>query len=726
MIKIKLYIFLSAIVIAIGNLYCVNIAYADIGISIQAVLDSIKTETLESDKIRLLRNAINYYDTSDNRKSAIPYIHQTIDYFLNNDSVISAANSYTKLAAIHYSFSQYDSVILYAEKAHILFENFDNPGEKPIPALHLMARAYNSKTDFPKALELHRQILEFYKNQPEDFPNKQRRIASQQISVALAWYEMGFYEFATNYTVESLKIIETNKEWGDALKCYAIKVMGMISLKEGDNKEALKHFTEAEQILKTSTDKNLPPKYKISEYISQTYFAMKKYDIALDYILETYDEAAKNGKSKDAGIALNYAGEIYLALNNYRQADEYFQNALTVFAEGNTHKYIAIVKLNIAKSLISRDISNKVIALLNDAIKESEIAKSMAVTRDCYNILANFYYRLNQPAKAYQYSRLYSILSDSILNESKAKRISQLQIDYEIEREVIERKYELEKQFLRASYEQEKEQRLYITLIVILIILALVFFIWKEGEKAKRKASELSHKIQEESNKHKIEQLIKDQEIDKIRANLAGQEKERKRIAKELHDGVGGSLAAIKILIQKADSGYDTMFSKASARLDEVCEEVRTISHHLTPPFLYNASFLEVIEQFALDISSTYRLNVMVKCFEKEVINDFSNELKTDIYRMVQELTHNAVKHANANNITVQLGADEQYFSLMVEDDGIGVSNLKESKGIGLTNLELRVSSLEGTLDIDSAIGEGTLVSIHIKLVSYTLSIQHG
>ncbi|MEL6556612.1 MAG: ATP-binding protein [Bacteroidota bacterium] len=725
MIKIKLKVFLTAFTIIVATSCWCNAALGITESPIQPVLDSVSAKEYKSERIRLLKRVISHYDSVD-QKLTIPYLQQLIRFYESEDEMLNAADGYSQLVRVFYSFNAYDSIIFYAKKADSLYLKLGTE-IAAIPVRHEMARAYNSKTDFSKALESHKQILEFYNNQPDDFPNKLRRIANQKINIALAWYEMGFYEFATNYTVESLKLIDSHKHWGVALKCYALKVMGMISLKEGDYQEALQHFTEAKQIIESSTDKRLPQKYKITEYISQTYFAMKKYDVALDYILQTHTEASLKGKSKDAGIALNYAGEIYLELKDYQQADEYFSNALQVFETGSTHKYIAITKLNIAKSLIARDKTNDLISsLLHEAIKESEIAKSKAVTRDCYYVLADYHFQLNQPSKAYEFSRLYNVLSDSILNESKAKRIGELKIDYEIEREVIERKYEFEKQLIEANYQQEKETILYITLIVILLILVLIFFIWKEGEKAKRKASELSHKIKEESNKHKIEQLIKDQEIDKIRANLAGQEKERKRIAKELHDGVGGSLAAIKILIQKADSGYHSMFSKASSRLDEVCEEVRTISHHLTPPFLYNISFIDVVEQFALDIANTHQLNVAVKCFEKDVINEFDNELKTDIYRMVQELTHNAVKHAKASNITIQLGTDEQYFSLMVEDDGIGVSNLKESKGIGLSNLELRVSSLGGTLDIDSAIGEGTLVSIHIKLIPTIINAKHG
>lgn len=723
---IMLAISLRKILTILFILIATSVSYSQYDTLVNSYLDSINDSQDLHIKLSFTKKLIAYYDSS-NKSLAIPYIKQAITLSKKTENQLEEAELLTKLADIHYTNSDYDSAINTALHAIAIYKQLELEANL-IPALSLLGRAYNSKTDFPKALKAHYEILDFFKAQPDTFENKQRRIVGQNINIAIAQYEMGYYGIATDYITSSLKTISLNKEWGIALKTYALKVMGMISMKLGDYKAALKNFSEVEKYQAESNEKNLPHKNKISEYISQTYFEMGEYDSALFSIKKAYRESIEKGKFKDAGIALNNTGEIYLKLNQYSKADQYFVSALETFEKNVTHKYIAIAKLNIAKSSIAQGKHEEVIPLLLDAVEESKTAKSKTVTRDCYEQLAEFYYKMEQSKKAYEYSKSHKILSDSILDEVKIKLISQSQQSYEIERGVMKS----EKEALEAKFHAEQKslefqsiKRIYLTVIIFLLIIALVTYIWKEGEKAKRKASELSHQIKEDGNKHRIEQLVKDQELNKIRENLNGQENERKRIAKELHDGVGGSLAAIKILLQKLDPGSGQHLSNASKRLDQVCEEVRTISHHLTPPFMYHSSFITVIEQYALDISNTHSLNIDVKCFESEEVNAFDNDFKTDIYRMIQELVHNAVKHAKAQNITIQLSNHENFFSLMVEDDGMGVQNLNESKGIGLRNLEARAASLNGSLDIDSAIGAGTLVSIHIRTNLATEALRY-
>lgn len=221
------------------------------------------------------------------------------------------------------------------------------------------------------------------------------------------------------------------------------------------------------------------------------------------------------------------------------------------------------------------------------------------------------------------------------------------------------------------------------------------------------------HKLMLENNRSK-ERLI-----DSV---LEAQDSERARIAKELHDGVVQSLTVVSMslgMLQKTISEFDEKsllhYNRCSENLSLTIDEIRNISHSLMPRVITEMRLQESLESLVEDMeqASNIHFHYLVNLENEPEVN-----LKLAIFRIVQELVNNALKHSQANSIFIQLIEYPDYISLMVEDDGQGFdkSLVQENKNcFGLSSLESRVSAHNGSIEVDSKPGKGTNVFISFE-----------
>ncbi|WP_298316802.1 sensor histidine kinase [uncultured Aquimarina sp.] len=217
-------------------------------------------------------------------------------------------------------------------------------------------------------------------------------------------------------------------------------------------------------------------------------------------------------------------------------------------------------------------------------------------------------------------------------------------------------------------------------------------------------------------------EILKKQEIKSIQAMIRGQEEERRRIANDLHDRLGSILSMAKLHYQSSEEHLKNLntfeqkrYSMASALLDEACAEVRNISHNMISGILTKFGLIAALEDLTNTINGSNIINIdlIVHGFE----NRLESEIEINIYRIIQELINNVIKHANANEITIQLIFNNNGLNLMVEDDGNGFDvNNKSIYGMGLKNVLSRVDQINGELNMDSLLGKGTTITMDIPL----------
>jgi signal transduction histidine kinase len=207
-----------------------------------------------------------------------------------------------------------------------------------------------------------------------------------------------------------------------------------------------------------------------------------------------------------------------------------------------------------------------------------------------------------------------------------------------------------------------------------------------------------------------------------VNAMLKGQEEERNRIAKDLHDGLGGMLSGVKMsftnmkenLIMSAENVG--VFEQSISQLDSTISELRKIAHNLMPEALVKFGLNDAIKDFCTSIMSATHINIIYESMGE--VRTLDNTANTYIYRIIQELINNAVKHAKPTQILVQLTTTTNKIMLTVEDNGQGLDSnkLAASKGIGITNIKHRVNYFKGNIDFDNNTPHGTVINIELNV----------
>lgn len=227
-----------------------------------------------------------------------------------------------------------------------------------------------------------------------------------------------------------------------------------------------------------------------------------------------------------------------------------------------------------------------------------------------------------------------------------------------------------------------------------------------------------------EVHQKELEGLLAGQEVQVVEALMEGQEHERKRLSQELHDTIGSMLATLKLQFESLTELFEVKNDKQESKieftndlLDRTCIEVRRISHNLSSGMVSKVGIVEAIRQISRNINSSGKLSVEFVTEVEDV--DLKGDGAVHLFRVVQELLSNAIKHSKATKLSIQINAFENEMTLIIEDNGVGFDYEKakrEARGLGLGNLEARVQQLNGQLNIDSAIGRGTTAIIELSL----------
>jgi len=306
--------------------------------------------------------------------------------------------------------------------------------------------------------------------------------------------------------------------------------------------------------------------------------------------------------------------------------------------------------------------------------------------------------------KAYEYREIYHVYKDSILNENKTKQISALEVQYKIEKK--EKEIELQASILR-------EQNLTINRNIIIQIASIMAFVL------------ILSLLYAFFNRRRLNQVaaFKQEKValkeDQLAAIIDSQEKERSRFAKDLHDGFGQLISALRLnvnrLTEKNQLLITDVSTKSNEMLDEMYLSLKNIAFDLMPQTLVDKGISEALDELALHISNIGDIVVKVRSFKPSY--GLSNTNKLSVYRIIQEVVNNIIKYADAKKIEISLTDLDNELSILVEDDGNGfdVDLLTSGRGNGWRNMQSRIDMIEGTIDFDSTpVRKGTTVSISI------------
>lgn len=276
----------------------------------------------------------------------------------------------------------------------------------------------------------------------------------------------------------------------------------------------------------------------------------------------------------------------------------------------------------------------------------------------------------------------------------------------------------MERERLDRDTEQAKQRDRFVILLVIFFVVVaasiVTMIVYNQRYLDQQTIAEQS----EEINRQKIKALEHSLRTETLHAMLTGQEAERQRVSKDLHDGLGGLLASIKHRIEGLPPSGDPKRGNEVAQLrdliDEACDEVRNVTFNLQPYGVEKFGLLTAVGDLLERLKGQQDMQITFQQWQVPVLP--GGEFATHSFRIVQELVANALKHAQAKHLLVQFSGMPGELAILVEDDGKGFDPAQEVPGNGLKNIRSRVSYLKGHIEWDSEVGKGTSVLVHLPI----------
>ena len=376
-----------------------------------------------------------------------------------------------------------------------------------------------------------------------------------------------------------------------------------------------------------------------------------------------------------------------------------------------------IVESNFEKCEILKELKmwKELLIASNSLQRDVEKYNSKEFVSSIYYLNSLALFNLGNYKKAYEQMQLYKIANDSFIIHTKEDLLQK----YNVKFETKEKEAKIDVLQQQQNAQQAIAQKRLWLILALLLFLALIslatFFYYKNSEKEKQLANQ-----EKELQLEKIIILEKEKQLIAANSIIQGQEEERTRLGRDLHDGLGGLLSGVKLNLGAVgnqtlnETGYK-MFQYAIEKLDESILELRRVSHNMIPESLHKFGLQIATENFCNGFLNSNNLTIIHQFYGLESRIDSTTELIC--YRIIQELINNAIKHADATQILVQVTRQNELLQITIEDNGKGFEyskiNIKESSG--LQNIESRVNYLNGKMDINSN-SNGTSFLIEIPL----------
>lgn len=537
-----------------------------------------------------------------------------------------------------------------------------------------------------------------------------KEIANNLSQFGTIYQNKGDYVNATKYFIQSLDVAKELKAY--SIIKYNYRCLSKINFLQNKAESALEYARKSIELDKVSPN----PREKALGLVSiADYYSMKNnIDSAEKYYAQSYDLLQKNNIHYSMAWVLSLWAIIY-AEKNMIKTGEMMLKAQVIFDtiapesvfSANNIGNIGEVYFTIAKndSLSTKINGNGMPGTKAKLLSEAELYfnRCLLYSAKSKNVYTSLYFTGNlADLQAYNgdYKNAYNSLqakfkyNDSLFSQKNKNAIAKL---------------ESEKELQQLTTANKQKSTLNKILFGSAAALILIGFLGYRNFRAKQKLQQTL-----------ITQLEKDKQLLAIDAMLKGQEEERSRLAKDLHDGLGGMLSGVKLsfvnmkenLIMDAESV--TAFEKSILQLDNTIAELRKVAHNLMPEALVKFGLKNALLDFCNSMQLSGKTKIIFEQLGTERL--LSNTADLYIYRIVQELINNAIKHADADQILVQLTKTNNKVLLTVEDDGKGFNTelIHAAKGIGLKNMQQRVDYLKGKIDIASQAGEGTSVNIEL------------
>lgn len=514
-------------------------------------------------------------------------------------------------------------------------------------------------------------------------------------------------------TIISKSIPLTKKGKGDVLLSFMYADLATLLSNIGQNKQSKVYYSMAIEGLKKAKSKSSRVAAVYVE-ASSTLCLLEEYKQAATML----DEARKRLiPFPESPINSHfYAAEsMYLnRISNYKEALISADKGLALATELHTEYMnhgLLLEKLESFSKLNNYRAAEKVFKEL----QQDETFQSLSnVRKNAFKKIAEVYAADKQFPNAYFWMEQYSRLNDSISESNIKKEINEMEVRFR-NQENLHNISMLKSQKAKAEYSAKNNRLMsWLLAVVVLFFLLLLFLVLLNYQKSRRLAQQ--EKI---SYKQQLKELAQQEQLQVSSALIEGEERERKRMARDLHDGLGGLLAGVRLhlsaLFQQTSAPASATKTAIISQVDSSLTELRRIAKNMMPETLIKFG----LERAILDLCMSYSAPEMKIEFQSFGIQkDLPEKTQIMIYRIIQEILANAVRHASASTIMLQCSQNNNIFLITAEDDGKGFDTKQviSKAGMGLENIKARVEYLNGKLDLSSKHNEGTIINIELDV----------
>ncbi len=513
-------------------------------------------------------------------------------------------------------------------------------------------------------------------------------------NMGVSYYFKGDYEKAASLYYSAARIYEQAGK--NQPLAYVYNDIAKLFRKNRDLKRAADNYEKALVIFRTMNDSSgiqmiLNESGVVYEYQGNYTEALKRYNASLQIARRLKDEMGKSW-------SFNFIAGVYVLQSKYELAEDYNLQALAIRQKLKDTFSIALSfsDLGVLYSAWSKP---------ERALYYFEESNKVAERMGYRELLSNNYAEMSKLAnvngdykKALDFYTWHTQLKDSIFSSQKNRQVEELSTLYETNK----KEQQIEEQQLTIKKRNSLIGIISVAALFALFAAYLLYNRYKWKQQAKMQT-----------------EILNQQEL-AARSVLDAEEKERSRIAKDLHDGVGQMMSAARMNlssfynnVQIKDESQNKSLYNIIQLVDESCKEVRAVSHSMMPAALLSKGLPDAVDELISKISSD-KLKVS---FHSEGFDErLDSNTETILYRVIQECVNNMIKHAEATELDISMIKDKDGISVTVEDNGRGFEYdaEKRDEGIGLKNIRSRILFLKGTVDFDSTLGNGTLVAIHV------------
>jgi signal transduction histidine kinase len=517
--------------------------------------------------------------------------------------------------------------------------------------------------------------------------NRVDKVAYCHLNVGAIAGRLGKIDEKISRISKVIRLLE-NTKYQDIL-AGAYSGMGVLFFNLDEYDKGLVYFQRAAKTAEQAKDTAMLVEalYGMANCLS----SQQKFPEALKNSDEAVRLASLRGDDYTLCVAHNSMAELYRKWGKADLSIAHAKQVLQYAVADDDVQYQLIGAMGLADGYRLAGNAHESILYYNKALQLGKEKAVVIQLDDIYKGMSEVYEQLNENGPALDYYKKYIAYRDSANNEKIRKNAAEMEVKFktaEKEKELSENKLQLAQRDLQL---QKSRNDLYLILgaFVLVSLIAIVLYLQSRYKKL--------------SYARELQSMQQQKELQLLQALMQGEEKERARIAKDLHDGVAGMLAAVKMHLSSTESAamllQEEGYRQGMNLLNEATEEIRKTSHNLMPEVLLQHGLDVALSRYCDRVSNSRGLQIQYDSWGD--IDRFTDSFELSVYRIVQELLNNIIKHSKATHGIVQVTQQDDMLSISIEDNGVGlVAGNGAPEGMGLLSLQSRVSAMNGKIDM--------------------------